>query len=48
MGSVECQPPAPTLPNTGAGDVIGIFAGVSLGAAALHWLFVRRFGKSQL
>jgi LPXTG-motif cell wall-anchored protein len=49
MGSVECQPPAPTLPNTGAGDTLALFAGVSLGAAILHWLFIgRRFGRSQL
>ncbi len=49
MGSAECQTPPPTLPNTGAGNTIALFAGVSLAAAGLHWLFVnRRFGRSSL
>ena len=44
MGSSQCQPTQ--LPNTGAGNVIGLFAGVSLAAAGLHWLFVtRRLGR---
>jgi len=46
-GSPECTPatpttPAPTLPNTGAGNVVGIFAGTSLAAAAAHYFFQKR------
>ena len=41
MGSSECLT-ATVLPNTGAGDIFGLFAGVSAGAAAIHWFFVRR------
>lgn len=49
MGSAQCQTPPPVLPNTGAGNTIALFAGVSLAAAGLHWLFVsRRFGRSSL
>lgn len=35
-------PPATSLPNTGAGDVLGIFTGVSSAGAAGHYLFSRR------
>lgn len=40
------KPPVtpPVLPDTGAGDVIGIFAGVSIIGAVLHRLFLVRFG----
>ncbi len=31
-----------TLPNTGAGDVIGIFAAVTAAGAVLHSIFTRR------
>ncbi len=38
------QGAAQTLPNTGAGSVIGIFAGASTLAGAAHYLFSRRRG----
>ena len=48
MGSAQCQTPT-QLPNTGAGNMIGLFAGVSAAAAVLHWLFVnRRLGRNSL
>lgn len=47
---VPPQPPTPpptVIPNTGAGSVLGIFAGTSILGAAVHRLFtVRRFGRS--
>ncbi len=48
-GSPECTPPvtppstpSPTLPNTGAGNVIGLFGGTSVLAAAAHFLIQKR------
>lgn len=46
-GSPECSPvapvtPVPTLPNTGAGNVIGIFAGTSILGAAAHFFVQKR------
>jgi LPXTG-motif cell wall-anchored protein len=46
-GSPECTPvtpvtPAPTLPNTGAGNVVGIFAGTSILGAAAHFFVQKR------
>ena len=43
-GSPECTPATPvtTLPNTGAGNVVGIFAGTSLAAAAAHYFLQKR------
>jgi hypothetical protein len=35
-------PPATTLPNTGAGDVLGIFAGASAAGTAAHAIVSRR------
>ena len=35
-------PPATTLPNTGAGDVLGIFAGASAAGTAAHAIVTRR------
>lgn len=55
-GSSECTPPTTTttttppteLPNTGAGSVVGLFAGVSIVGAAAHRIFAsRRFGLSR-
>lgn len=37
-------PKATTLPNTGAGDVLGIFAGASAAGAAAHAVIARRRG----
>ncbi len=34
-----------TLPNTGAGSVVSLFAGVSAIAGAAHYLWGRRFGR---
>ncbi|MGF7229615.1 MAG: PKD domain-containing protein [Candidatus Saccharibacteria bacterium] len=52
VGSSECTPtppvvtvstpPTTTLPNTGAGNVIGLFFGVVIAAAAAHRLFKRK------
>ena len=38
-----------TLPNTGAGEVIGLFLGVTIAGAAFHRLFANRrmFGLDQ-
>ncbi len=56
-GSPECAPPTPTPPttppatlvNTGAGNVIGLFAGTSVLGAAAHFLFQkRRLGRASL
>lgn len=39
-------PPTPgKLPNTGAGSVAGLFAGVSVLAGAAHYMWGRRFGR---
>ena len=35
-------PQATTLPNTGAGDVVGIFAGASAAGTAAHAVITRR------
>jgi len=35
-------PPATTLPNTGAGDVLGLFAGASAAGTAAHAIVTRR------
>jgi uncharacterized repeat protein (TIGR01451 family) len=40
----NCQPTTPpTLPNTGPGDVLGIFTVTTLAGAFVHRLFYRRF-----
>ncbi|HSX07424.1 MAG TPA: PKD domain-containing protein [Candidatus Saccharimonadales bacterium] len=44
-GSAQCTPvtpPATTLPNTGAGNVIGLFAGTSILGTAAHFVFQKR------
>ena len=41
-GSSECQTPVTPLPNTGPGDVIGLFSGATLAGAAFHWMRARR------
>jgi hypothetical protein len=42
--STTTPPPAPVLPNTGAGDVVGVFTGVSALGAAGHYA-VRRWRR---
>ncbi len=47
VGSPQCTTPPPAtpptvLPSTGPGDVIGVFAGVSLAGAAAHYFFGKR------
>lgn len=37
-------PPAGKLPDTGAGSIAGLFAGVSTLAGAVHYMWGRRFG----
>jgi hypothetical protein len=39
------ETPAKTLPNTGAGDVLGIFAGASAAGTAAHAVATRRFRR---
>lgn len=49
VGSPECTPttpPAPQLPNTGAGNVIGLFAGTTGLGAVGHRLFLSRRRRS--
>ncbi|HEX3568837.1 MAG TPA: PKD domain-containing protein [Candidatus Saccharimonadales bacterium] len=41
-GSPECSTPSTPLPNTGAGNVIGLFAGTTIVAAVAHRLFRSR------
>lgn len=43
-GSAECNPPAQptTLPDTGAGDVIGFFGITTVAGGVFHHLFLRR------
>jgi hypothetical protein len=38
-------PPVKELPNTGAGSMVGIFAGVSVLAGAAHYVFASRRGQ---
>jgi LPXTG-motif cell wall-anchored protein len=40
--SAATSAPAPVLPNTGAGSVISIFAGMTILGTLGHWLFTRR------
>jgi uncharacterized repeat protein (TIGR01451 family) len=40
--SMKCQPAPTVLPNTGAGSMLGIFAGVSLAGAAAYRFFIGR------
>lgn len=37
-------PPVGKLPDTGAGSIVGMFAGVSTLAGAIHYMWGRRFG----
>lgn len=50
--SQSCKPPVtppPSLPNTGAGDVIGLFVGSTLAASiAYRFLLMRRLSSSDL
>jgi len=51
VNSPECQetpvPVATTLPNTGTGDIFGIFAGTSAAGAAAHRVFTSRRRRNQ-
>lgn len=40
--NVDVTPPPTEIPNTGAGSIAAIFAGVTLAGATLHNIFVRR------
>jgi uncharacterized repeat protein (TIGR01451 family) len=42
MGSSECQPTATVLPNTGPGNIIGLFAGATAAGFAGYRLFLMR------
>lgn len=39
------KPPVTQLPNTGAGSIVGLFAGVSATAGTLHYIVSRRLGR---